>query len=115
MPPESSGGQAFFPSRQTAYFFLGSAGRIFSTTTSSKRFSKKQQMQWTKKGALYATANLDEGPIIAQDVTRINHRSSVADLIRKGRHLEQMVFADAVQAHLDHRVLVYGRKTVLFE
>lgn len=65
--------------------------------------------------AHYATANLDEGPIIAQDVTRINHRSSVADLIRKGRHLEQLVFADAVQAHLDHRVLVYGRKTVLFE
>jgi len=65
--------------------------------------------------AHYATANLDEGPIIAQDVTRINHRSSVADLIRKGRHLEQLVFADAVQAHLDHRVLVHGRKTVLFE
>jgi formyltetrahydrofolate deformylase len=65
--------------------------------------------------AHYATAHLDDGPIIAQDVTRINHRPTVSDLIRKGRRLEQLVFADAVQAHLDHRVLVYGRKTVVFE
>jgi formyltetrahydrofolate deformylase len=65
--------------------------------------------------AHYTTANLDEGPIIAQDVTHINHRPTVSDLIRKGRHLEQLVFADAVQAHLDHRVLVYGRKTVVFD
>jgi formyltetrahydrofolate deformylase len=65
--------------------------------------------------AHYATPELDEGPIIAQDVTRINHRHTVADLIRKGRHLEQLVFADAIQAHLEHRVLVYGRKTVVFE
>jgi formyltetrahydrofolate deformylase len=65
--------------------------------------------------AHYATPELDQGPIIAQDVTRINHRHTVADLIRKGRHLEQLVFAEAIQAHLEHRVLVYGRKTVVFE
>lgn len=65
--------------------------------------------------AHYATAELDQGPIIAQDVTRINHRHTVADLVRKGRHLEQLVFAEAIQAHLEHRVLVYGRKTVVFE
>jgi len=65
--------------------------------------------------AHYATAELDQGPIIAQDVTRISHRHTVADLIRKGRHLEQLVFAEAIQAHLEHRVLVYGRKTVVFE
>ena len=65
--------------------------------------------------AHYATPELDQGPIIAQDVTRINHRHTVADLVRKGRHLEQLIFADAVQAHLEHRVLVYGQKTVVFE
>jgi formyltetrahydrofolate deformylase len=65
--------------------------------------------------AHYATANLDDGPIITQDVIRINHRCNVSDLIRKGRHLEQLVFADAVQAHLDYRVMVYGRKTLVFE
>ncbi|MBV9998616.1 MAG: formyltetrahydrofolate deformylase [Verrucomicrobia bacterium] len=65
--------------------------------------------------AHYATAELDQGPIIAQDVTRINHRHTVADLIRKGRHLEQLVFAEAIQAHLEYRILVYGRKTVVFE
>jgi formyltetrahydrofolate deformylase len=65
--------------------------------------------------AHYATPELDQGPIIAQDVTRINHRHTVADLVRKGRHLEQLVFAEAIQAHLEHRVLVYGRKTVVFE
>jgi formyltetrahydrofolate deformylase len=65
--------------------------------------------------AHYAIPELDQGPIIAQDVTRINHRHTVSDLIRKGRHLEQLVFADAIQAHLEYRVLVYGQKTVVFE
>jgi formyltetrahydrofolate deformylase len=65
--------------------------------------------------AHYAIPELDQGPIITQDVTRINHRHTVSDLIRKGRHLEQLVFADAIQAHLEYRVLVYGQKTVVFE
>jgi formyltetrahydrofolate deformylase len=64
--------------------------------------------------AHYATADLDEGPIIEQDVMRVSHRDSVADLIRKGRDLEKVVLARAVRCHLEHRVLVYGSKTVVF-
>lgn len=65
--------------------------------------------------AHYATADLDEGPIIHQDVARINHRSSVSDLIRKGRDLEKTVLAHAVRLHLDNRILVYNNKTVVFD
>jgi len=64
--------------------------------------------------AHYATSELDQGPIIEQDVTRVNHRNSVEELVRKGRDLETAVLARAVRAHLEHRVLVYGRKTVVF-
>jgi formyltetrahydrofolate deformylase len=64
--------------------------------------------------AHYATADLDEGPIIAQDVTAVTHRDSVADLIRKGRDLEVVVLARAVRAHVEHRTLVFGNKTVVF-
>jgi formyltetrahydrofolate deformylase len=63
----------------------------------------------------YVTAQLDEGPIIEQDVARISHRDSVEDLIRKGRDLERLVLARAVRLHLEHRVLPYGRKTVVFD
>ena len=65
--------------------------------------------------AHYATADLDEGPIIEQDVVRVTHRDNVEDLVRKGRDLEMIVLARAVRAHLAHRVLVYGRKTVVFD
>jgi formyltetrahydrofolate deformylase len=64
--------------------------------------------------AHYATADLDEGPIIAQDVVPVTHRDSVEDLVRKGRDLEVTVLARAVRAQVEHRVLVYGRKTVVF-
>jgi formyltetrahydrofolate deformylase len=64
--------------------------------------------------AHYATAELDEGPIIAQDVTPVSHRDAVADLVRKGRDLETVVLAGAVRAHLEHRTLVYGNKTIVF-
>ena len=64
--------------------------------------------------AHYATTELDEGPIIAQDVTPVSHRDAVADLIRKGRDLETVVLARAVRAHLEHRTLVYGNKTIVF-
>jgi formyltetrahydrofolate deformylase len=63
----------------------------------------------------YVTAELDNGPIIAQDVTRISHRDSVEDLVRKGRDLEKIVLARAVRFHLENRVLVYGNKTVIFD
>jgi formyltetrahydrofolate deformylase len=65
--------------------------------------------------AHYATSDLDEGPIIDQDVSRASHRDSVADLVRKGRDLEKTVLARAVRWHLDDRVLVYGNKTVVFD
>ena len=65
--------------------------------------------------AHYATRDLDEGPIINQDVARVTHRHGVDDLIRKGRDLEKTVLAQAVRWHLDGRVLVYGNKTVVFD
>ena len=65
--------------------------------------------------AHYATATLDEGPIIEQDVVRASHRDAVDDLVRKGRDLEKVVLARAVRSHLDDRVLVYGNKTVVFD
>ena len=65
--------------------------------------------------AHYATAQLDDGPIIDQDVIRVSHRDDVDDLRRKGRDLEVTVLARAVRAHVSHRVLVYGRRTVVFD
>ncbi|TLY29462.1 MAG: formyltetrahydrofolate deformylase [Nitrospirae bacterium] len=65
--------------------------------------------------AHYATEELDEGPIIEQDVVRVGHRDTVEDLIRKGRDLEEIVLARAVRMHVEHRVLVYGKKTVVFD
>jgi formyltetrahydrofolate deformylase len=65
--------------------------------------------------AHYATRELDEGPIIEQDVVRCSHRDAVEDLTRKGRDLEKVVLARALRWHLDDRVLVYGNKTVVFE
>ncbi len=65
--------------------------------------------------AHYVTPELDQGPIIEQDVTGVSHRDSVTDLIRKGRDLEKNVLARAVDLHLRRRVLVYGNKTVVFD
>jgi formyltetrahydrofolate deformylase len=65
--------------------------------------------------AHYATTDLDEGPIIDQDVARCSHRDSIDDLVRKGRDLEKVVLARAVRLHLDDRILVYGNKTVVFD
>ena len=65
--------------------------------------------------AHYVTPELDQGPIIDQDVARVSHRDSVEDLVRKGRDLESTVLARAVDLHLRNRVLVYGNKTVVFD
>ncbi|MFZ4813725.1 MAG: formyltetrahydrofolate deformylase [Phototrophicaceae bacterium] len=62
----------------------------------------------------YVIANLDEGPIIEQDVARVTHKDSVADMIRKGKDLEKVVLARAVWLHLQNRVLIYDNKTVVF-
>ena len=65
--------------------------------------------------AHYVTAELDQGPIIEQDVVRVSHRDSVTDLVRKGRELEKVVLARAVDFHLRNRIVVYGNKTVVFD
>jgi len=62
----------------------------------------------------YVTADLDEGPIIDQDVTRVSHRDDVESLRQRGRDLEVIVLARAVRAHLEHRVLIHGNRTVVF-
>ncbi len=63
----------------------------------------------------YVTAALDDGPIIEQDVVRISHRDQVEDLIKKGRDIEKSVLSRAVMWHLEHRILCYGNKTVVFD
>jgi formyltetrahydrofolate deformylase len=63
----------------------------------------------------YVTEVLDDGPIIEQDVTRISHRDQVEDLIAKGRDIERLVLSRAVKWHLEHRILCYGKKTVVFD
>jgi formyltetrahydrofolate deformylase len=63
----------------------------------------------------YVTEQLDEGPIIEQDVARVSHRDQVHDLIQKGRDLERIVLSRAVRWHLERRILFYGNKTVVFD
>jgi formyltetrahydrofolate deformylase len=63
----------------------------------------------------YVNSELDNGPIIEQEIIRVSHRDSVEDLVRKGRDLEKVVLARAVRLHLMHKVLTYGNKTVIFD
>lgn len=63
----------------------------------------------------YATEDLDEGPIIEQNVVRISHRDGLEDLLEKGRDLEKVVLSRALRWHIDHRILVYDKKTVIFD
>jgi len=63
----------------------------------------------------YVTTELDDGPIIEQEVARISHRDQVEDLIARGRDLERIVLSRAVRWHLEHRILCYGNKTVVFD
>ena len=63
----------------------------------------------------YVTDELDEGPIIEQDVVRISHRDGLPDLLEKGKDLEKAVLSRAVRWHIGHRILVYDRKTVVFD
>ncbi|MFS3136244.1 formyltetrahydrofolate deformylase [Gluconacetobacter sacchari] len=64
--------------------------------------------------AHYVTADLDEGPIIEQDVERVSHNDTPDDLVRKGRDIERRVLSRAVRCHLDDRVILNGNKTVVF-
>jgi formyltetrahydrofolate deformylase len=63
----------------------------------------------------YVTAELDQGPIIAQDVVRVSHRDPVEEMERKGRDIERVVLAHAVRCHLQDRIIAYANKTVVFE
>lgn len=63
----------------------------------------------------YVTEVLDDGPIIEQDVMRISHRDQQEELVSKGSNLEKMVLSRAIRWHLDRRILVYGKKTVVFD
>ncbi len=63
----------------------------------------------------YVTEDLDEGPIIAQDVIRITHRDSVEDMVLKGKDIERTVLAQAVRRHMENKILVYGSKTIVFD
>ena len=65
--------------------------------------------------AHFVTPELDEGPIICQDVNRVSHRNGVRELIAKGRDLEKIVLATAVRRQLENRILVYKNKTVVFD
>ncbi|MFI3247601.1 MAG: formyltetrahydrofolate deformylase [Rikenellaceae bacterium] len=62
----------------------------------------------------YVTSDLDAGPIIEQNITRISHRDNVDSLVRKGRDLEKIVLSQAVEQHLQHKILAYKNKTILF-
>jgi formyltetrahydrofolate deformylase len=63
----------------------------------------------------YVTEDLDEGPIIEQEVVRVSHRDGLDDLLQKGRDLEKVVLSRAVRWHIDHRILAYAHKTVVFD
>ncbi|MEV0435171.1 MULTISPECIES: formyltetrahydrofolate deformylase [unclassified Nocardia] len=63
----------------------------------------------------YVTAELDAGPIIEQDVIRVDHADDVPDMVRQGRDIERVVLARGLRWHLEGRVLVHGRRTVVFE
>lgn len=62
----------------------------------------------------YVTTELDAGPIIEQDITRITHRDTVEDLVKKGRDLEKIVLSRAVEKHIQRKLLTYNNKTIVF-
>ena len=60
------------------------------------------------------TPDLDAGPIIEQDITRVTHKDTVADLVKKGRDLEKIVLSRAVEKHIQRKILTYNNKTIVF-
>jgi formyltetrahydrofolate deformylase len=78
------------------------------------RRAREQGVKLIGATAHYVTEQLDDGPIIEQDVVRVDHRQSIGDLERVGRDIERLVLARAVSMHLDDRVIVDGRRTIVF-
>ena len=72
-------------------------------------------VKMVRASAHYVTADLDEGPIIAQDVSIVDHADNVSDLIAQGQDTESRVLARAVKAHVEHRVLLNGERTIVFK
>ncbi len=62
----------------------------------------------------YVTTELDAGPIIEQDVVRVTHKDTISDLVNKGKDLEKIVLSHSVQKHIEHKILTYKNKTVIF-
>lgn len=62
----------------------------------------------------YVTSDLDEGPIIAQDITHVSHRDAARELVRKGKDIEKRVLSQAIRAQLEHKILPFGNKTIVF-
>jgi formyltetrahydrofolate deformylase len=107
----------------SAEFTRGWAGRIINIHHSflpafvgAKPYHQAKQRGVKIIGATahYVTADLDQGPIIEQDVCRVSHRDEIADLERKGRDLERQVLTRAVRLHLQRRVLVHQNRTIVF-
>lgn len=104
-------------------FVSGWAGRIINihhsflpAFTGARPYhqAKEKGVKVIGATAHYVTAELDQGPIIEQDVCRVTHRDEVEDLMRKGRELERQVLHRAVRLHLERRVLISGNRTIVF-
>lgn len=78
------------------------------------RQAKERGVKIIGATAHYVTPDLDEGPIVEQNVTRVTHRDSVADMRRKGRDLERQVLTHAVRLHLQNRIIISGNRTIVF-
>lgn len=78
------------------------------------RSAYKRGVKFMGATAHYVTEELDAGPIIVQDVIPISHRDSISDMKRKGKDIEKIVLAKAIWAHINHRVIMYKNKTVIF-
>ena len=75
----------------------------------------RRGVEFMNATAHYVTEDLDEGPIISQDVISISHQDSLKDLKRKGRNIEKIVMANANYAHINHNVMTYKNKTVVLD
>jgi formyltetrahydrofolate deformylase len=89
------------------------SSRFYRRQALSCRIRARRKSDWGPSH--YVTEQLNEGPIIEQDVARVSHRDPVHDLIQKGRDLERVVLSRAVRWHLERRILFYGNKTVVFD